>query len=159
MEIFKCEYNCQQKYDHFNNILKNEVNIPVTITELCHANIGWFTDKEICKESMLNQWSQDASFGVYFLWHKEDYCSVHDLFIMRALYIGKGNVFKRIQEHFKHKNFSEEMIVYFTYYELENRKAKYVEQLFLDFFDIKHNKSENTGTDELVMYFTQNEVD
>lgn len=159
MDQFVCEYDCEHKYDHFNVILKSELNLSVTITVLCHANIGWFTDKEICDDSMLNEWYKDAPFGVYFLWHKEDYCPVHDLFIMRALYIGKGNIFKRLQEHFKHKDFSEEMLVYFTYYELENRKAKYIEQLFLDFFDIKHNKAENIGTNELIMYFTQDEVD
>ena len=54
---------------------------------------------------------------------------------------------------------SEEMLVYFTYVELPNRIAKYVEQLLLDTYELPLNISENRGDRTLCAYFTQGEVD
>jgi predicted component of type VI protein secretion system len=62
-------------------------------------------------------------------------------------------------DHWKKKDFSEEMLVYWTYLEMPNRQAKYVEQLLLDLFKIPFNKSESRGTQTLCAYLTQNEVD
>ncbi|MBJ7415973.1 MAG: hypothetical protein JHC88_11075 [Niveispirillum sp.] len=41
--------------------------------------------------------------GVYILWHKNDYCPKHDLFHMKGLYVGKGDVAKRLRNHWKTK--------------------------------------------------------
>lgn len=78
---------------------------------------------------------------------------------MKCLYIGKGNLNKRIISHFERKNFSEELLVYFTFIKLKNRKTKYVEQLLLDIYNIPYNKNGNSGTKILYEFFSQTEVD
>lgn len=108
---------------------------------------------------MINDWSVDDKEGVYILWHKNEYCVEHDLFHMKGLYVGKGRIQKRIADHFFKKEFSDEMLIYFTYLELPNRISKYIEQLMLDTFRIPYNKNENTGKENLCAYFTQTEVD
>lgn len=51
------------------------------------------------------------------------------------------------------------MIIYFTFFPCENRKAKYIEQLFLDIYDLPLNTVENKGSETMCAYFTQSEVD
>jgi hypothetical protein len=97
--------------------------------------------------------------GIYVLWHKNDYCADHELFHMSALYIGKGAIPFRLRSHWQFKSFAEQQLVYWTYVELPNRQAKYVEQLLLDTYSIPFNVSENPGTHRLCAYFSQSEVD
>jgi hypothetical protein len=78
---------------------------------------------------------------------------------MRALYVGKGMIEQRLLQHWKDKDFSEEMLVYWTSLEMPNRQAKYVEQLLLDLYKFPHNKSENEGRGLLCAHFEQVEVD
>jgi hypothetical protein len=78
---------------------------------------------------------------------------------MKGLYVGKGDAAKRLRHHWKTKDTAEEMIIYFTFFACENRKAKYIEQLLLDTYDLPLNRAENTGTETLCAYFTQSEVD
>ena len=54
---------------------------------------------------------------------------------------------------------SNEMFVYWTYVEMPNRQAKYVEQLLLDTFDVPMNRWEKRGTLRLCSYWSQEEVD
>ena len=78
---------------------------------------------------------------------------------MRALYVGKGHVKCRLRQHWKNKNFAEQLLVYWTFLELSNRKSKYLEQLLLDLFKFGYNTNENRGQQPLLAYFTQGEVD
>ncbi|HCP82406.1 MAG TPA: hypothetical protein DIT67_12810 [Octadecabacter sp.] len=78
---------------------------------------------------------------------------------MQALYVGKGDANKRLRHHWKTKNTEEQMLIYFTFFPCENRKAKYIELLLLDIYDLPLNKSENSGTATLCAYFSQFEVD
>jgi hypothetical protein len=78
---------------------------------------------------------------------------------MRALYIGKGHIGNRLMAHWKQKDFSDEMLVYWTFINLPNRQAKYCEQLLLDIYKTPLNKSETTGTLHLCAHLTQCEVD
>ncbi len=96
---------------------------------------------------------------MYILWHKDDYCPSHEMFHMKALYVGKGNQATRLRAHWKTRNFSEEMLVYFSFYPTTNRIAKYIEQLLLDTYQVPHNAAENVGTARLCAYFSQWEVD
>lgn len=93
------------------------------------------------------------------LWHKKDYCSKHDRYHMTCLYVGKGCVSSRLRSHWKKKAFSEEMLVYFSYFPCTNRQAKYIEQLFLDLYDLPLNKAENKGVLTLCQHWTQSDVD
>lgn len=154
-----CNCSCNSQDPAFDNILKEETNFQFTLYDICHSNIGWFTDTSLCSDHYLAEWPIDSSQGIYFLWHKDAYCDKHNMFHMKCLYVGKGYILQRIITHFKTKDFSQEMLVYFTYFKLNNRQSKYVEQLVLDIYNIPHNINEKEGTNKLCMHFTQNEVD
>lgn len=97
--------------------------------------------------------------GLYFLWRKDACCPEHELFHMRALYVGKGVFSRRFRRHWQAQPTLDVQLVYFTYVELPNRLAKYAEQLVLDCYDMPLNRAENAGRGRLCAYFTQNEVD
>jgi hypothetical protein len=78
---------------------------------------------------------------------------------MRSLYTGKGLFSNRIKNHWKTKETSAEMLIYYSFYACENRIAKYLEQLLLDIYDFPLNRSENKGKEMLCAYYTQMEVD
>lgn len=154
-----CNCKCNSQDTTFDEIIKEETNFKFTLYDICHSNIGWFTDTSICSDHYLTEWTIDTNEGIYFLWHKDAYCDKHNLFHMKCLYVGKGHILRRIINHFKTKDFSGEMLVYFTYFTMPNRQSKYVEQLILDNYNIPHNSYEKKGSKNLCMYFTQNEVD
>lgn len=108
---------------------------------------------------MIKEWGLRGRRGLYLLWHKDDYCGVHGLYHMRALYVGKGLIRGRILAHWKAKDFSEEMLVYWTFVEMQNRAAKYYEQVLLDTYSFPQNRAENHGGARLCAYLTQHEVD
>jgi hypothetical protein len=81
------------------------------------------------------------------------------MFHMRAPYVGKGDIGKRLLDHWNRKDFSEELLVYWTYLELKNRQAKYYEQLLLDLDRFPFNKAENNGRGLLCAHFNRVEVD
>lgn len=153
-----CDCSCTDRPSEFIRILNTEICLELSDRQLFHSNIGWFSDKEICDDSFLGDWGISGS-GIYFLWHKNGYCPQHNLFHMKCLYVGKGHIRQRINTHFKRKDFSEEMLVYFTYFEVSNRIAKYLEQLILDLYNIPNNRNENLGHSKLCRYFHQGEVD
>ena len=150
--------NCNKIDNEFDQILKSELTLDIDLKTICHSNIGWFIDKTISDDSLLKEWNEKNSIGIYFLWEKE-YCDIHHLYPMRCLYIGKGDIFKRLENHFNTKDFSNEQLIYFSYFVCENRIAKYLEQLFLDLYNVPFNKSENKGRKILNVIYTQNEVD
>lgn len=154
-----CNCTCGSYNTIFDSILKNETNFNFNLYDICHSNIGWFTDISICGNHHIADWDIDTKEGIYFLWHKDGYCDKHDVFHMKCLYIGKGYILRRLINHFKTKDFSEEMLVYFSYFIMNNRQSKYIEQLVLDTYNIPYNINENMGLNKLCMYFSQEEVD
>ena len=154
-----CDCQCFTLPQEFDAHVVAETRFTWRLYDICHSNIGWYTDKSICDEHLIENWIQRESFGIYVLWHKDDYCAEHEMFHMRALYVGKGKIGKRLLTHWKQKDFSEEMLVYWTFIALPNRQAKYCEQLLLDVYKIPRNKYEATGTLALCAHLTQGEVD
>ena len=150
--------NCNKIDSEFDHILKTELILDIDLKTICHSNIGWFIDKTISNDSLLKEWNEKNPIGIYFLWEKE-YCDIHHLYPMRCLYIGKGEIFKRLENHFNTKDFSNEELVYFSYFICKNRIAKYLEQLFLDLYNVPFNKSENKGKKILNVIYNQYEVD
>lgn len=142
----------------FDRILTAETRLDLKLHDLCHSNVGWFQDRTLC-DHHLDEWPLAGKSGVYLLWHKDDYCAAHENYHMRCLYVGKGNIARRFISHYMMKNFSEELLVYWSFYPLVNRLAKYVEQLLLDTFNVPLNKSENPGTGKLCASYSQDEVD
>lgn len=153
-----CDCQCTTNYEPFDNIASRELKHPISLNELCRRNIGWYTDKSI-SDSHLDEWGLKGLSGLYFLWHKDDYCPVHERFHMRALYVGKGVFPARLKAHWLEKPTEEMMLIYFSYAVLPNRIAKYVEQLILDCYDLPFNRSENSGKLRLCAHFSQFEVD
>lgn len=145
-------------YEAFDLVATQELREPIKLEEICRENIGWYTDKSIA-DSYIGEWDLKGLSGLYFLWHKDDYCTLHDRFHMSALYVGKGSIPQRLQRHWANQPTEEAMIVYFTYAVLPNRIAKYVEQLILDCYNILFNRAENPGKLTLCAYFDQSEVD
>ena len=156
----KCDFNCFLRDQSFDTIINNETNFNLYLKDITHSNIRWFLDKTIIDDTIqIREWSLNNKNNLYILWLKEDYCDIHNVFLMKCLYIGKGELSKRIVNHFKSKDFSDEMLIYFTSFRTENRKSKYIEQLLLDIYKTPFNKKENGGQKILYEYFTQNEVD
>ena len=153
-----CGCSCTATYDAFNQVAASELRTPIRLEDICRENIGWYTDRSI-DDSYLADWGLKGLSGLYFLWHKDEYCAEHERFHMRALYVGKGSIPRRLQKHWAEKPTEEQMLVYFTYAVLPNRMAKYVEQLILDTYNLPFNKSENRGKLTLCAYFDQGEVD
>ena len=154
----QCTLECTVVDKELIDILKEELKINIDLEVVYKSNIGWFTDKSI-SPSLLDEWQIDDKFGIYFLWHKADYCNTHELYLMDCLYIGKGNILNRIKNHYENKDFKDYGLIYFTYFEIINRHAKYIEQLHLDFYDIPYNKQEKKGEKKLRIFLTQIEVD
>lgn len=154
-----CSCECLKTPLDFDAVVAAKTRFTWLLHDVCHTNIGWYTDKTISDQHFLEDWIAKNAFGVYVLWHKDDYCEIHGMFHMRALYVGKGQIGKRLLAHWKEKNFSEEMLVYWTFLEMPNREAKYCEQLLLDTYRAPLNKAESIGELLLCAHFTQTEVD
>ncbi|EDM82222.1 hypothetical protein [Limnobacter sp. MED105] len=154
-----CSCECFETPRNFDVSVEAETRFTWRLRDFCHSNIGWYTDRTICDEDLLDDWISKDAFGVYVLWHKDDYCAAHEMFHLRALYVGKGKIGKRLLAHWKNKDFSEEMLVYWTFLELPNRQAKYCEQLLLDTYSVPLNKAETTGELLLCTHLSQFEVD
>jgi hypothetical protein len=154
----ECECSCGNTPETFDKISASELVLHISLKDLTHSNIGWFSDKSI-GDHLINEWNLEQKEGIYIIWHKNDYCAKHEMYHMRALYVGKGIIGTRLRSHWKNKDFSEELILYFTFFEMKNRVSKYIEQLLLDIFDFPFNKVENTGKEKLCVHFTQSEVD
>jgi hypothetical protein len=151
-----CSCSCGREGAEFDTILARETAFGITMHDIAHSNMGWFCGRD---DPTFGDWSIHRNSGIYMLWEKDDYCPIHDLYHCRALYVGKGAVEQRIKSHSESKRPLEDSITYFTYMALENRKAKYVEQLILDLYDIPMNSAENLGSLRLCAYITQSEAD
>lgn len=154
-----CGCYCENFSTLGDDLLLKETRFETSIYSLTHANVGWFMSNSECSTPLIKSWELSRRVGIYILWHKDNYCALHDRFHMRALYVGKGYIEKRLFEHWKAKDFSNEMLVYWTFVEMTNRQAKYYEQLLLDIYDLPLNRSENPGVEKLCAHFTQEEVD
>jgi len=88
----------------------------------------------------------NRKFGLYHLWvsHGES----DESRVVQAIYVGKGHIKKRVRNHIKNY-LDEQGTIFITFYECENRIAKYLEQLFLDQFLFPLNTQENLGKDLL----------
>lgn len=82
--------------------------------------------------------------GLYHLWVDYDVCSDHDTHTMVCAYVGKGPPETRIGSHIKSK-WPSAVLLYVTFTRMDNRLAKYYEQLFLDIYDFYLNQAENSG--------------
>jgi hypothetical protein len=153
-----CDCRCGEGDGAFDAIIERETRFSLRFDDICRARIGWYSDKSLDNSGAPGSLLAGRA-GLYFLWHKDDYCPHHERFHMRALYVGKGRFHRRLRAHWEGKDTSTEMLVYFSFVELENRVAKYVEQLLLDLYHFPLNTAENPGKRRLCAHFSQSEVD
>lgn len=154
-----CDCHCNDVDTTFDALVAKELRSATSLRDICHSEIHWFCDRSVNANDPIDLKGLPRRSGVYILWHKDDYCDVHGVFHMRALYVGKGNQATRLRCHWASKDFSEQLLIYYSFYPLANRLAKYTEQLLLDTYDFPLNHSENTGIRKLCAYFQQAEVD
>jgi len=155
---FDCGCSCGAVDTVFDETAAAEMRAPPTLDELCRTNIAYYCDRTI-DGILVRGWPLWKRSGVYVLWHKDEYCDVHQRFHMRALYVGKGAFHARMLDHWASKPTADIQLIYFSYLNLPNRIAKYVEQLLLDIYDLPLNVSENSGKATLCAHFTQTEID
>lgn len=159
--MFQCEYqgrNClENDYFKFDNIAKSELTVAPTVdsiinhSEFCTCLSLDFI--EGCQGGGLLTLTDHLErirnqIGVYHLWVNLDYCEDHDMQSLLCVYVGKGNALNRLVSHAREK-WPENHPLYISFYECENRLAKYIEQLFLDTYDFYLNSSENKGSGSL----------
>jgi hypothetical protein len=123
-EVYSC--SCGKGGRRFDQMVASETNFGITMRHLAHSNNGWFAG---FSDPGYHDWQVRNESGVYMLWEKHDYCAIHGLYHSKALYVGKGAVKARIWGHSKRKRFIQDEITYFTFILMENRIAKYIEQL------------------------------
>lgn len=155
---YDCGCSCGVADTAFDEMAAAEMRSPPTLDRLCRTNIAYYCDRTI-DDILVRGWPLKKRSGVYVLWHKNEYCDVHLRFHMRALYVGKGALDARILDHWARKQTADIQLIYFSYLDLPNRIAKYVEQLLLDIYDLPLNVSENRGKAKLCSHLSQSEVD
>jgi hypothetical protein len=121
----------------------------------------------------------DNKIGVYHIWNDEDFCDTHGRHNLQCVYVGKGTALTRLLDHTSDDRLKEgnrtsdgearkileerraenrrmrrqrlraDEPHWITFFECENRIAKYIEQLFLDIYGFSLNTNENRGELEL----------
>lgn len=154
----KCQdqdFPCQNPdYSEFDKIAESELLDPIPASIIVNESdycTAMPTDKkhqigDLTHKSYLR--SLRKKTGLYHLWIDYENCDDHETYTMVCVYVGKGLVEVRIDDHIK-STWPDEFQLFVTFTEFENRLSKYYEQLFLDTYCFALNKNENTGTRKL----------
>ena len=149
------DFPCQNPdYDDFDKIAREELskpidaNVLVNMSEFCmmipvdsNFIVGDLDHKLYLK-------TLKGKSGLYHLWIDYEACDDHDTHTMLCAYVGKGPPDTRIASHIKNK-WPGGVLLYATFTRMNNRLAKYYEQLFLDYYDFILNQAENSGSKKL----------
>lgn len=147
---------CQEvQYAAFDSVAGAELKFPITANSIVNQSrcvIIHFELDDNIKEIALSDSDVLSPFkgkvGVYQLWVEQDSCADHDTHRLLCLYVGKGVANIRIKDHIK-SQWPQTETLYASFYECENRLAKYIEQLFLDNYSFHLNENENKGQSHL----------
>jgi hypothetical protein len=147
---------CRLKPDYarFDELLKSELCLPYSAKSILNeSNFCVRIDLNATNTDILSQNDYlegvGGKIGVYHLWiDMEDACGIHDSNRMLAVYVGKGIAQIRLKDHLKNK-WPQTETAFISFFECENRVAKYLEQLFLDIYKFELNTNENPGSDYL----------
>ena len=159
--MYQCEDQdvpCHENdYYRFDDVCRRELALVASVDEMINRSkycqclaldlIGQSKDDEFLN---LNDHLSGlkGKFGLYHLWIEVGNCQDHQKHSLLCIYVGKGHVKCRVLDHIKTK-WPETEMLYITFYECENRAAKYLEQLFLDTYNFHLNTEENTGSGSL----------
>lgn len=163
-QAFSPSCRLQPDYSNLDKILAEELCIPFSAHKILNESnycIGiplGMSDLDLISISEYLEEIRD-SIGLYHLWiDMEDSCEHHNFHRMLAVYVGKGLAEIRIKDHIKNKWPATETI-YISFFECENRIAKYLEQLFLDLYRFELNTNENPGTIHLHGFWDSHRYD
>ncbi|PRC94316.1 hypothetical protein [Solimicrobium silvestre] len=164
MTMASCEYAdevpCKSNnYAFFDDVCANELINAVTVDQI--INLSKFCTSipldfiendptDVLKFNKLLTRAKDK-VGVYHLWVENSRCSDHKIYSMLCVYVGKGDILDRVKEHTKEK-YENQGLLHLSFYECENRIAKYLEQLFLDIYDFPMNHKENKNSKNEKLY-------
>lgn len=147
----------KDNYRAFDDVAISELNTPPSLDEIVnHSDFIASISLEHRLEGASGRTlsiakhftSLKGKIGLYQFWIEIDHCDTHDLYHMLCVYVGKGKAQARVIQHLKDK-WPEQQLAYVSFYECENRIAKYLEQLMLDKYDFFLNTAENFGTEAL----------
>ncbi len=142
----------------FMQIMEAETKFSLPLRTISRNNLFSYVAKSHT-DWATNRFRFREAFGVYVIWFDRDYCPVHGMNIMEAMYVGKGDIRLRIRSHHETKNIEQQLIAYVSYVVLPNRQAKYVEQLLLDIYNFPLNSQESSGSLRLYALFDDGELD
>jgi hypothetical protein len=144
-------------YSAFDSLCAAELRLPITAADIINKS-------QFCISFQLDQfdrWVRETltlrdylyglrnRMGVYHIWYEDEFCWEHHLYSMEAMYVGKGIALSRVSDHAERKDLRPDERIGVSFFECENRVAKYLEQLFLDTYDFEMNKNECRGTETL----------
>ncbi len=149
------DFSCQNpRYDDFDKIAREELQKPIEADALVNKSefcmyipadrthiIGDLDHKPTLK-------TLKGQAGLYHLWVDYEACTDHNTYTMLCAYVGKGPPKTRIATHIIDK-WPVSFQLFATFTPMENRMAKYYEQLFLDCYDFPLNTVENCGKNKL----------
>jgi len=143
------------EHSYVDKVIQSELRQVITADEILNKgycvsiDLDNISDSSFCLSTNEKLRGLKGKMGIYHLWVKYDYCGDHqDNYRMLCAYVGKGDALVRVKSHIKEK-WSDSEVLYVSFYECENRIAKYLEQLFLDTYNFYLNKSENIGENYL----------
>ena len=147
----ECGHTCGVRKSNFDATARHEVRWDLRLQDIVANHVGWYLDSELDPGNPhgMESLGLDGLTGVYILWRQGDFCDDHELEHLRAQYVGKGQIAKRLARHWAEKAAGGELATEISVWVGPNRQAKYVEQLLLDTFSFPLNKSENPGTQPL----------
>lgn len=166
-DIVNYPYDCgSNNHDLFDDIAKEELAKNVTVESvMISSGYSISIAIDIVEEYSgfflsVSEHLRDLKdrMGVYALWKHENRCTEHEMNKMLCLYVGKGKVQRRIRSHIISK-WDKDDLLYISFYDCDNRIAKYIEQLFLDKYDFPLNSEENTGTEKLWCDWNDERID
>jgi len=146
--VLGCE--CENlNHERFDSVSRRELRKAITVHDVFDSSYCVMMSIEHIDEQeglAVHETLADlkGKLGVYGLWIHYTDCYDHNMHRMLCLYAGKGRALGRVKSHIANR-WPQAQLLYVTFYECENRIAKYVEQLFLDNFDFPLNTKENRG--------------
>ena len=147
-------------YQNFDQIITEETNFDLCASDILnnpsfYAGIQLIALRDGIASANTYTTVINNQHGVYHIWIDTEEVSDSYLHKMKCIYVGKGEGGKRVKDHLSSKLIDYET-VYVSFFECNNRKSKYIEQLFLDLYDIELNKAECRGTESLYANFDFN---
>ena len=134
-----------------NNVISKELALNIKIENVVSQKmVAWnpefeekySTSADLSFREALGNFYQ--GIGVYMIWEVVENIVYENNYKLECVYVGKGHVEDRMLVH-KKKMSSNQCDFFISFYECENRIAKYLEQVILDFYRTRLNKAENTA--------------